>query len=396
MQIKKTVITTGLLTLLLVSTSAIRVKNELRTGAMRMEAYIEKLQGKKVGMVVNQTSVMAGEHIVDVLKENEINITTIFGPEHGFRGTADAGEKVGNATDAATGIPVISLYGNHKKPSAADLKEVDIVVFDIQDVGARFYTYISTLQYVMEACAENKKKLIVLDRPNPNGHYVDGPVLNTKHKSFVGMQAIPIVHGMTIGEYAKMLNGEKLLANKVKCDLEVITCTGYTHKLVYNLPIPPSPNLKTMASIYYYPSLCLFEGTEVSVGRGTDTPFEMWGHPSYTGQKYNFTPKPNIGSKDPLYNGKTCYGMQLPSNATNAYNKVGNTIHLEWLIAAYKLSKDKSKFFNSFFTNLAGNTTLQEQIKKGTTEAAIRKTWKTDLDKFKKVRKKYLIYPDFE
>jgi uncharacterized protein YbbC (DUF1343 family) len=248
----------------------------------------------------------------------------------------------------------------------------------------------------MEACAENNKKLIVLDRPNPNGHYVDGPVLNTKNKSFVGMQCIPIVHGMTVGEYALMLNGEGWLAKKVKCNLEIIKVIGYTHKSKYNLPIAPSPNLKSMSSIYFYPSLCLFEGTEVSVGRGTENPFEMWGHPSYEGKEYSFRPIPNVGSKDPPFNGKVCFGENLIQPAPKAYNLVGNKLHIEWLIEAYQMSIDKKKFFIPFFSNLAGNTTLQKQIIAGVSEEKIRAGWQTDLNKFKKIRKKYLLYKDFE
>jgi uncharacterized protein YbbC (DUF1343 family) len=365
-------------------------------GALQFAQYQPLLTGKKVAMVVNQTSMYNNQHLVDFCKGQGINIVKIFGPEHGFRGTADAGEKVKSDVDAATNIPVISLYGSHKKPTIDDLKNVDVVVFDIQDVGARFYTYISTLQYVMEACAENKKQLIVLDRPNPNGNYVDGPVLQAKQKSFVGMQCIPIVHGMTIGEYAKMLNGEGWLTKKVTCNLVVINNKNYTHKSDYTLPIPPSPNLKTMSSIYLYPSLCLFEGTETSVGRGTDNPFEMWGHPSYTNMNYGFTPMPNIGSKDPPYNGKECKGQSLINNPNSTKKLVNNKLHLEWLIAAYHACPNKDKFFNPFFTNLAGNTILQTQIVNGLSEEKIRETWKADLEKFKKIRKKYLLYTNFE
>jgi uncharacterized protein YbbC (DUF1343 family) len=379
-----------------IPTYAIRVMNPLQVGASQLEVYQPMLLNKRVALVVNQTSMIGNDHLVDVLKENGINIVKIFGPEHGFRGKADAGEKVKSDIDEATNVAVVSLYGSHKKPTVEDLANVDIVLFDIQDVGARFYTYISTLQYVMEACAENKKKCIVLDRPNPNGHYVDGPVLNAKNKSFVGMQAIPIVHGMTIGEYAKMLNGEGWLAKKIKCDLEVIKVIGYNHKTKYNLPIAPSPNLKTMSSIYLYPSLCLFEGTEVSVGRGTDNPFEMWGHPTYEGKEYSFTPKPNVGSKDPPFNGKVCLGENLIQPAPKVYNMIDNKLHLEWLIEAYQMSVDKKKFFIPFFTNLAGNTILQKQIASGMSEEKIRATWKADIDKFKKIRKKYLLYKDFE
>jgi hypothetical protein len=377
-------------------TIAIKAIPSIKTGAQQLEVYQPLLENKRVALVVNQTSMIGQKHLVDFLKENKINIAKIFGPEHGFRGTADAGEKVKSDIDEGTQLPVVSLYGSHKKPTAEDLKDVDIVLFDIQDVGARFYTFISTLQYAMEACAENKKQLIVLDRPNPNGHYIDGPVLNAKNKSFVGMQCIPIVHGMTVGEYAQMLNGEGWLTNKVKCDLQVIKVINYNHKTIYNLPIPPSPNLKTQTSIYLYPSLCLFEGTEVSVGRGTDHPFEMWGHPSYEGKEYTFTPKPNIGSKEPPFNMQLCYGENLIMKPAEAYKLVGGKLHLDWLIEAYQMSVNKNKFFIPFFTNLAGNTTLQKQICSGMTEEKIRATWKTDLDNFKKTRKKYLLYTDFQ
>jgi uncharacterized protein YbbC (DUF1343 family) len=370
---------------------------KIKVGAEKTNLYLPKLANKKVAMVVNPTSLVNNMHLVDYLIQQKVKITTIFGPEHGFRGTADAGEKIKNDIDPTTNIPVVSLYGNHKKPTKGDLANVDIVVFDIQDVGVRFYTYISTLQYVMEACAENKKPLIVLDRPNPNGHYVDGPVLENKYKSFVGMQNIPIVHGMTIGEYAKMLNGEGLLTKKVKAALTVIPCDFYAHYNTYSLKIPPSPNLRSDASILLYPSLCLFEGTDVSVGRGTDHPFEVFGHPDYKPFfNFSFTPKPSIGSKDPLFNGKACYGENLAESPNDLKSSLNNRINISYLMMAYSASIDKTKFFNTFFEKLAGNATLRKQIMDGVSEEVIRKSWMPGLVKFNKTRKKYLLYPDFE
>lgn len=377
--------------------NARKAQPSIGLAAEKPEAYLPLLANKRVGMVVNQTSTAFGMHLVDYLIEEKVNIVKIFGPEHGFRGEADAGEKVNSTKDEATGIAVISLYGNHKKPTVADFKDVDIVLFNIQDVGARFYTYISTLQYVMEACAEQKKKLIVIDCPNPNGYYVDGPVLDMKHKSFVGMQPIPIVHGMTIGEYAGMLNGQGWLAGKKKCNVTVIKCDRYTHKMNYSLPIPPSPNLRSPNAIALYPSLCLFEGTIVSVGRGTDRPFEQWGHPDFVGQyNHSFIPQPGIGSKDPLYNNKACYGLDLIKSASEIITDRPTQINLSYLMSAYNACKDKTKFFNNFFTNLAGSPLLQKQIQSGKSEKEIRASWAPGLKKFKAIRKKYLLYPDFE
>lgn len=375
-------------------TSCLAQKGELKllTGAENTYNYLDDLKGKKVALVVNQTSKIKEEHLVDFLLANKINVLQLFSPEHGIRGDADAGEKVGNEKDAKTGIPIISLYGENKKPKKEQLTGIEIVVFDMQDVGARFYTYLSTLHYVMEACAENKIKLIVLDRPNPNGDYVDGPVLEPAFKSFVGIHPIPIVHGMTLGEVAHMINGEKWLKDSIQCDLKVISCSNYDHNTSFTPPIKPSPNLPNLNSIRFYPTLCLFEGTVVSVGRGTELPFQIIGIPdSITNSGFTFTPKSISGmAKKPLYEGKSCVGERLDSNSIN------RKIDLSYLIKYYKIYPNKDKYFNNFFNKLAGNATLQDQIKKGLPADEIRKSWQTDLEAFKKKRKKYLLYPDFE
>ena len=368
-------------------------KSAIVVGAAQSELYLDQLNNKRIGLVVNQTSMMDDVHLVDYLFQKKLNIIRIFAPEHGFRGDADAGEHVTDGKDKTTNLPIKSLYGSSKKPSEADLKDLDVVVFDIQDVGARFYTYISTLHYVMDACAQYHKKLIVLDRPNPNGHYVDGPILEKTVQSFVGLDPLPIVHGMTIGELAQMINGENWLESKQKCDLSVIKCLNYDHQKHYDLPIPPSPNLRTMRAIYMYPTLCLFEGTCVSVGRGTDFPFEMWGSPSFKNGNHDFTPKPGIGSKDPFQNGKNCNGFCIHEKSIDKINNM-QQLDLELIINFYKNSLDKNKFFleNNFFDKLAGNSTLRKQIIEGKTEAEIRNSWKLGLNDFKAKREKYLIY----
>lgn len=376
--------------------STFSTTNKVIVGAERIDQYLPQLKGKAVGLVVNQTSVINNTHLLDTLLSLKVDVHVVFAPEHGFRGTADAGEHVKNGFDAKTKTPIVSLYGDNKKPKPAQLKDLDILIFDIQDVGVRFYTYISTLQYVMEACAENKKTLIVLDRPNPNGHYVDGPILDTTFRSFVGMQPIPIVHGMTVGEYAKMLNGEKWLNNKVQCELVVIPCKNYDHKTFYTLPIKPSPNLPNMTAIYLYPSLCFFEGTDhVSLGRGTDKPFQIYGSNSFKNSLlFSFTPKSVDGAKNPPLLDKTCYGYDLSTIALDSLRK--QKFNLQYLLNAYQLTKNKTTFFNSFFNKLSGNKTLATQVKKGMNEKAIKATWKTSLNKFKAIRKKYLLYKDFE
>jgi uncharacterized protein YbbC (DUF1343 family) len=324
-------------------------------------------------------------------------VKKIFVPEHGFRGKEDAGAHVENTIDSATGIPVISLYGSHKKPKDEDLADIDAVVYDLQDVGVRFYTYISTLEYCMEACAQNHKQFIVLDRPDPNGFYVDGPVLEKENKSFVGMQPIPIVYGMTAGEYAQMLAGERWFANAADIDLRVIKCINYDHTKKYELPVAPSPNLRTMAAVYAYPSLCLFEGTVVSVGRGTDLPFQQFGCPEFEGKyEYSFTPHSIEGAKNPPYENKPCYGAIVGTTADEVLQIINNRFCLKWLIKAYSDYPVKDKFFNTFFIKLAGASKLMEEIKNNLPEKEITVTWQNDLYSFKKIRKKYLLYADFE
>lgn len=375
--------------------NSIQAKNVV-VGAERIDKYLPLLKGKSVGLVVNQTSVVGNTHLLDTLLSLGIDVQLVFAPEHGFRGTADAGEHVTNGIDPKTKTAIVSLYGDNKKPNPGQLKDLDILVFDIQDVGVRFYTYISTLQYVMEACAENNKPLVLLDRPNPNGHYVDGPVLDTQYRSFVGMQPIPVVYGMTMGEYAQLLNGEKWLAKKVQCTITVIPCLNYDHTTFYSLPIKPSPNLPNMTAIYLYPSLCFFEGTNnVSLGRGTDKPFQIYGSDLFPDNlPYTFTPKSVDGAKNPPLLNKTCYGYDLSALPLDTLRKQKFT--LNYLLNAYKLSKDNNNFFNSFFIKLAAKASLGVQIEKGMKEKTIKATWKTTLAKFKVIRKKYLLYKDFE
>jgi len=383
---------------------------DIKTGADNIWNYRKLLAGKKIGIVTNQTGIVIvkmktnlstdpkqcdlGEksdttHLVDYLlslKSLNLSIKKIYAPEHGFRGTADAGELIKDGKDTKTGLPIISLYGNNKKPKPEQLEGIDVLVFDLQDVGARFFTYISSLHYIMEACAENGIPLILLDRPNPNGGIVDGPTLEKENTSFVGMHTIPTMHGMTIGEYGKMINGQKWLKNGVQCQLTVIPCLNYKRTLPYSIPVKPSPNLPNDQAINLYASLCFFEGTNVSLGRGTNKQFQVYGSPYLPNTGFIFTPTPNEGAKDPQYIGKVCYGEDL-----SKYPKV-NRIELKWLIKAYKETADKSKFFIPFFTKLAGTTQLQQQIEAGKTENEIRESWKPGLEQFKKMRKPYLIY----
>lgn len=390
------------------------LQQSIKVGAENYEVYLPLLKNKKVGVLTNQTGVLTTEyseqssartitetnelitkistvyidykHLIDFLIENKIDVQKIYAPEHGFRGTADAGELIKDGKDAKTGLPIVSLYGNNKKPTKEQLSGIDIMVFDLQDVGARFYTYISSLHYLMEACAENNIPLIVLDRPNPNGTIIDGPTLEMEHKSFVGMHPIPVLHGMTIGEYAKMINGEKWLKGGIQCDLTVIECVNYTRDIAYSLPVNPSPNLPNDKAINLYASLCLFEGTNVSVGRGTNKQFQVFGSPFLKNMDFEFIPKPNLGAKDPMHNGKICFGRDL--SETEDVHK----LEIKWLIEAYKNTSDKANFFNNFFVKLAGTNKLRQQIEQGLSESEIRKTWEADLETFKEIRKKYLIY----
>lgn len=382
-------------------------------GADRMEVYIPLLKGKSVAVFANQTSMVHNTNLVDTLIKRGIRVVKIFGPEHGFRGTADAGEKVGNAIDKETGVEVISLYGKHNKPTPEDLQGVDVMIFDIQDVGTRFYTFISSLQYYIEAALENSKPLLILDRPNPNGFYVDGPVLDPKFKSFVGMQPIPIVYGMTLGEYSFMITGEKWLsddANKkysyylhaknspdTPFHFLVIKCLDYDHNSKYILPVKPSPNLPSIQSIYWYPTTCLIEGTILSEGRGTDKPFQLFGHPDLPKNLISFTPESMEGAKDPKLLGQKCYGWDLSGTPAEVLKAIDKKIQLKWIIQAYKLFPDKENFFlkSNGFNRLAGNDVLMNQIKNGVSENEIRKSWEPALSRFKKIRKKYLLYKDF-
>jgi uncharacterized protein YbbC (DUF1343 family) len=365
------------------------------TGAEQTDIYLPYLQGKNVALVANQSSMVKNTHLVDTLLTSGISLTKVFCPEHGFRGSADAGENINSAIDNKTGLPLISLYGKNKKPTADQLNNIEIVVFDIQDVGVRFYTYISTLHYVMEACAENHIPVLVLDRPNPNGFYVDGPVLDTAARSFVGMHQIPLVHGMTIGEYALMVNGEKWLKNEEQCNVSVIPCKNYDHNTLYELPVKPSPNLPNIRSVLLYPSLGLFEGTIVSVGRGTDFPFQVYGHPNYRKGKFEFTPTPKQGAKNPKLKGEKCKGDDLRLIDLNEVISK-KQINLTYLLESHKELNKKSAFFNAYFYRLAGSSALQSQIENNTSEEDIRTSWQHDIAEFKKIRKQYLLYKDFE
>jgi uncharacterized protein YbbC (DUF1343 family) len=377
------------------SPESAKVVKEVALGNEQSDAYFPLIKNKRIAFVGNHTSLIKGQHLVDSLLKGGFNIVKVFSPEHGFRGLADAGEKVNNEIDPTTSLPIISLYGSNKKPKAVALKDVDVILFDIQDVGARFYTYISTLHYVMEAAAENKIPVVVLDRPNPNGHYVDGPVLQKQYKSFVGMHPVPVVHGMTIGEYAKMINGEGWLKGKISCDLTVISCKDYDHSMRYALTVPPSPNLPTMRAVYLYPSLCFFEGTPVSIGRGTDFPFQQIGHPSLTNYVYSFVPKPSFGSKSPKLKNEMCLGINLSVLSVDHLKKE-KFLKLNYLLEFYDQFQEKELFFTEFFNLLAGNNRLQAAIKSGKSEAEIRKLWEAELKEFKQLRAKYLLYPDFD
>lgn len=394
-------------------------QSRILPGASRTEVYVPLLKNKKVGVFANQTSMVGNTHLVDTLRKLGVNITVIFGPEHGFRGTADAGEKIGNYTDDRTGIPVISLYGSKRRPSAEDLANVDIMIYDIQDVGVRFYTFISSLQEYMESAFQNSKPLLILDRPNPNGFYIDGPVLELPYRSFVGMQPVPVVYGMTMGEYAMMIAGEKWLSDQANARHDyyrtaensrdtpfhflVIKCGNYSHQSKYELPVKTSPNLPEMQSVYWYPSTCYFEGTILSEGRGTPIPFQVFGHPSLPNNLASFTPVSTDGAKDPKLKNQLCYGWNVSGTKEEVLRRIDAHIQISYLLNAYKLFPEKDKFFllaksgkkeDHFFNKLAGNSTLMEQIIAGKSATEIRKSWEPGLTKFKAIRKKYLLYAD--
>jgi len=372
-----------------IKTTVVNSENKplFTVGADNFDSYASLLKNKKVGIVTNQTGILSDKiHLVDFLISKGINIQKIYAPEHGFRGNADAGEIIIDGKDSKTGLTIISLYGDNKKPKPEQLEDIDVLIFDLQDVGARFYTYISSLHYVMEACAENNIPLIIFDRPNPNGNIVDGPILEPEYSSFVGMHPVPVLHGMTIGEYAQMINGERWLKNGVQCELQVIACSAYNREMSYSLLVKPSPNLPNDKAVNLYPSLCFFEGTNVSVGRGTEQQFQIYGSPYLPKTEFSFVPKPNFGAKDPLYNGVECYGEDLSSEPRL------NQLELKWLIKGYNQTSDRTKYFNPFFTKLAGTKNLQKQIEIGMPEEEIRETWRIGLDYFKKMRSQYLIY----
>lgn len=370
------------------------VNKRLRLGAKRTEVYIPILEGKTVGIVANQTSFVGEAHLVDTLLALGINVKHVFGPEHGFRGNVTRGKKVSDSVDEKSGLKIVSLYGDNRKPAKETLEGLDVIIFDIQDVGARFFTYISTMSYVMEACAENGIQMMVLDRPNPNGHYVDGPSMKKEFSSIVGLHPVPVVHGMTVGEYARMVNGEGWLKDGIECDLKVIEMENYNHNLSYPLPIKPSPNLPNLKSIYLYPSLCFFEGTVVNEGRGTDKPFQQFGYPNMPDGNTKYTPVFIKGvAETPSFRDEECDGIDLSLLTEDSLRNMAR-VNLNWLIQAYRDYPEKDKFFNKkFFDMLGGSSVLREQIIAGKTENEIRETWKDDLTEFKEVRGKYLLYP---
>jgi uncharacterized protein YbbC (DUF1343 family) len=365
--------------------------SDVVTGAEKIMDYLPLIRNKRIAIVANQTSMAGNKHLVDTLFSLGIDIKAIFAPEHGFRDLADAGESISNGRDSLTGLPVVSLYGTHLKPTPDDLKGLDVIIYDIQDVGTRFYTYISTMTYVMESCAAYGIKFIVLDRPNPNGFYIDGNILDTAYKSFVGLHPVPVVYGMTAGEYAQMVNGEGWLEKGIKCDLTVIKCDNYNHKTLYNLPVKPSPNLPNQTAIYLYPSLCFFEGTEISCGRGTGFPFQVFGSPDLPDRGFSFIPESMPGAGNPKFRGEKCFGTDLRNSISDGIVPRPQ-LNLEWIIRAYNDYPEKDKFFRSYFDVLAGGPALREQIINGLTADEIRTSWSQGLEKFAKIREKYLLY----
>ncbi|MBN2610804.1 MAG: DUF1343 domain-containing protein [Bacteroidales bacterium] len=367
----------------------------IQPGAERINEYLQLLDGKRVGLVVNQSSLVGTSHLLDTLLRHGVDVCAIYTPEHGYSGIADPGELIGDEKERNSGIRIVSLYSSKKKPSVQDLAGIEIMIFDIQDVGVRFYTYISTLHYVLEACAENNIPLILLDRPNPLGFYIDGPILDRNYSSFLGLHPIPLVHGLTTGELAAMINGEGWLKDKARCNLKIITCAGYTHNSFYELPVNPSPNLRNMKAVYLYPTIGLFIGTKMSIGHGTDIPYLVVGHPGFPDKTYSFVPQPNLGAKDPKFKGKTCYGISLAEVSVDSLKAV-RKIEVGFVIKIYEKMKKSSDFFNSSFNYHAGNGELMKQIESGMTEEEIRATWQKENEKYKKIRKRYLLYPDFE
>jgi uncharacterized protein YbbC (DUF1343 family) len=364
-------------------------------GCEQTAIYLPLLKGKSIALIANSTSLIGKSHLADSLLSRGIKVVRIFSPEHGFRGDADAGSAISDAVDSKTGMPIISLYGSKTKPTQEDLKGIDIVVYDIQDVGVRFYTYISTLHYVMEVCAGNNIPILVLDRPDPLGFYIDGPVLNQAFTSFVGLHPIPVVYGMTVGELAQMINGEGWLAGGLKCDLKVIPCINYDHNTCYSLPVDPSPNLNSMEAVYLYPSLCFFEGTVMSLGRGTDFPFRVVGHPEYPGKTFSFIPQTNAANKNPKYSGKICYGINLQTMDIAGLRQM-HELNLKWLIDVFRAMNCGDAFFSDYFDKLAGTDELRKQLLEGWTEQQIRQSWQGNLKKFRMLRIKYLLYKDFD
>lgn len=378
--------------LLLLWSGCLRAESPLRTGAEQTERYLPLLEGKRVGILTNHTGTVGRTHLVDTLLSLGIDIRVVFAPEHGFRGDADAGESIGNYKDRKTGIDVLSVYGSNKRPQDSVMRKLDVLLFDIQDVGLRYYTYLSSMHYLMEACADNGKELIVLDRPNPNGFYVDGPVLEARHRSFVGMHPIPVVHGMTLGELARMIDGEGWLGDGKHCSLRVVPCANYTHRTRYELPVKPSPNLPNMRAVYLYPSLCFFEGTPVSLGRGTDFPFQAYGHPRMSGD-FAFTPRSNAGAKNPPLKDRLCKGRDLRENPSN--ERIWQAgVDLGYVIEAYRMLDMGEKFFTPMFDKLTGASYVREMILRGEDADAIRERWRNDVNEFLKLRKPYLLYEE--
>ena len=382
-----------LVCLLLFSSQIQAQENRVIPGDEQTDAYLPLLKNQRVAIFSNHTGMIGQQHLLDVLLEKEVKVTAIFSPEHGFRGKADAGEHVSSTKDAQTGVPILSLYdGKSKKPSAASMQQFDVLVVDIQDVGLRFYTYYISMCRLMDACAEHGRRMIILDRPNPNGHYVDGPVLDMKYKSGVGWLPIPVVHGMTLGELARMVNGEGWLPGKRKCKLTVIPCLNYTHQTPYRLPIAPSPNLPNMKAIYLYPSICLFEGTPISLGRGTDLPFQVYGHPQMKGYDYRFTPRSVPGAKNPPLLNQPCLGVNLSTKSEEELRQLG--LDLNYVIDAYHHLNLGDRFFTPFFNLLIGNSTVRQMIQAGKSAEEIKATWQPDVEQFKKQRKPYLLYKE--